>query len=366
MSVTVPQRCLAALLTGALLLGTACTNSVHEPYVAPIPVFEALPLPQAHPGEGGAAVPGGEATVEVDANVPVFERVPPEEIPPVIEPEVGSEYRIELGDVLDLSIYGEEDLQHVEVPVRPDGRISFAFVGDVQAVGRTVEDLRKEITSKLATYLRSPELMLIVKDFAEKKVFVGGEVANPGVYFMEPREGTLLDALYKVGLQTDQADLDSAYLLRGNRLVAANFSQLIRGDMAQNVSLRDQDLVYVPKAKGKFVYVLGEVRLNNAFEVDGPVPFIHMLSLAGGFVQGSKQREVAVVRGGLRQPEIARIDAKALLKGDMRQNIMILPGDIIYVPQSALGKYLDVLDIILKTLAPFVQGIIITDQINPS
>jgi protein involved in polysaccharide export with SLBB domain len=90
-----------------------------------------------------------------------------------------------------------------------------------------------------------------------------------------------------------------------------------------------------------------------------------MLSLAGGIVQGGNQREVAVVRGGLRAPQIARIDVKALLGGDMRQNITILPGDIIYVPRSALGKYLDVLDIILRSLAPFVQAIIITDQINP-
>ncbi len=356
-------RSLAVLVSGALLCATACTNSVHQPYVAPTPMFGALPLPQ--PTGEGEAIPSGEAVLEGAA--PVFERVPPEEIPPLIEPggDGPGEYRIELGDVLDLSIYGEEDLQHVEVPVRPDGRISFAFVGDVEAEGRTVEDLRQEITTRLATYLRSPELMVIVTDFAEKKVYVGGEVANPGVYFMEPREGTLLDALYKVGLQTDQADLDSAYLLRDNRLVAANFSQLIRGDKAQNVLLRDQDLVYVPKAKGKFVYVLGEVRLNNAFEVDGPVPFIHMLSLAGGFITGSKQREVAVVRGGLRAPMIAKIDGKALIEGDMRQNIMIQPGDIIYVPRSVLGKYLDVLDIILRSLAPFVQAIIITDQVNP-
>jgi len=361
-SLTAPKRCLAVLVSGALL-GTACSHSTRQPYVAPTPVFQALPLPEPT-GEGGEAIPGGEPVTQ--SAPPVFERVPPEEIPPLIEPEGDGSgvYRIELGDVLDLSIYGEENLQHVEVPVRPDGRISFAFIGDIVAEGRTVEDLRKEITAKLATYLRSPELMLIVKDFAEKKIYVGGQVTNPGVYFMEPREGTLLDALYKVGLQTEEADLDSAYLLRDNRLVAANFSQLIRGDKAQNVLLRDQDLVYVPRAKGKFVYVLGEVRQSNAFEVDGPVSFVHMLSLAGGFITGSKQREVAVVRGSLRSPMIAKIDAKALIEGDMRQNIMIQPGDIIYVPRSVLGKYLDVLDVILKSLAPFVQAIIITDQVN--
>lgn len=365
-SVSIPGRFLAVLTAGILLLGTSCTNSVHKPYVAPSPTFKTLPPVETVPQGTAAAVPGGEPTIEHVGDVPAFERVPPEEIPPVIEPDTGAEYRIEMGDVLDLSIYGEEDLQHVEVPVRPDGRISFAFIGDVQAVGRTVEDLRKDITQGLAKFLRSPEVMVIVKDFAEKKVYVGGEVSSPGVYFLEPREGTLLDALYKVGLQTDQADLDSAYLLRHNRLVAANFSQLIRGDMAQNVRLMDHDLVYVPKAKGKFVYVLGEVRLNNAFEVEGPVPFIHMLSLSGGFNIGAQKREIAVVRGGLREPLIAKIDAKALLAGDMRQNIMIHPGDIIYVPQGALGKYLDVLDVILRTLAPFVQGIIITDQLNPS
>jgi len=343
----------------ALTLLAGCTRGPHKPPGPIVPVFQDIELKKVNTAD--------ERSIHIAVpSAPVFSRVPENELPPVIVPETvaGEGYRLGVEDVLDISVYGEENLQHIEVPVRPDGRISFAFIGDVSAEGRTVEEIRADMTARLERYLRSPEIMVIVKQFAQKKVFVGGEVKNPGVYFLGSREGTLLDALYKVGLVSEHADLESAYLIRENRLVAANFKDLVRGEMTQNILLRDQDLVYVPKARGRHVYVLGEVRTSQAIQVDDAIPFVEVLARSGGLIRGAAQNEVAVIRGGLHNPMIAVVNVKALLAGDMRQNIAIEPGDIVYAPKSALGKYLDVLDLILRSISPIVQGVIVSENIN--
>jgi len=302
---------------------------------------------------------------------PVFQKVPAAENTAVIQAEgegavPSGPYLLDVDDHLDISIYGEEELQHIEVPVRPDGMISFAFVGDIKAAGRTVEDVRKDLTESLGKYLRSPQVMLIAKEFAQKKVFLGGEVKNPGVLYLKGREGTLLDALYKGGLVTDKADLEGSYIMRGNKIVAADFKGLVRGDVARNVHLRDQDVIYVPENVNRYVYVLGEVRRVDALEIGEPIPMIQVLARAGGVPNTGKQREIAVIRGGLKSPEVAIVNAKALLDGDLSQNILIKPGDIIYVAKNALGHYNDFIDIVLRTISPFVQGVIVSREVNPT
>ncbi len=300
---------------------------------------------------------------------PKFERVPDEEnpflqLPPAQDLTTSDPYRLGVDDILDISVYGEVDLQHVEVPVRPDGMISFAFVGDVRAAGRTVEEIREEMMQRLGRYLRSPQVTVIAKEFAQKKVFVGGEVKNPGVFYLKGREGTLLDVLYKAGLTTEKAGLDSAYLMRDNRVVAADFKDLILGDLSRNIDLANQDVIFIPENTRRFIYVLGEVPRNDAFDLNRPVPILDILARAGGFDRYAKKREVVVIRGSLKEPQVAHIDGKALLEGDFSQNIMVQPGDIVYVSLSKVGKYNQFIDSVLRTIAIIFQGTQIADEFS--
>ena len=298
---------------------------------------------------------------------PTFERVPDEEnpflhLPPAEDLTGAGPYRLAVDDILDISVYGEVDLQHVEVPVRPDGRISFAFIGDIRAAGRTVEEVREEMMNRLGRYLRSPQVAVIAKEFAQKKVFVGGEVKTPGVFYLTGREGTLLDVLYKAGLTTEKAGLDSAYLMRDNKVVAADFTDLVLGDLSRNIELANQDVVFVPENKRRFIYVLGEVRRNDAFDYNRPAPILDVLARAGGFGRFAKRKEIVVIRGSLKEPQVAYVNARALLEGDLSQNIMIQPGDIVYVSLSKLGKYNQFIDGILRTVAIIFQGTQIAEE----
>jgi polysaccharide export outer membrane protein len=249
--------------------------------------------------------------------------------------------------------------------VRPDGMISFAFVGDVQAGGRTVEEVRQEMTQKLAQYLRGPQVTVIAKQFAQKKVYIGGEVRTPGIVYLGGREGTLLDALYKAGLATEKASLENAYIVRGNQVVSTDFKDLVRGNHARNIRLMNNDTIFVPENVERYIYVLGQVTTNTAVETQEPIPIVQAIARSGGFEQYAKRDKVIVVRGGLKDPRIAVVDYKAMIEGDLTQNIMVRPGDIVYVGLSGRGRFNEILQQILITIAPVVQGTIVSNTVNP-
>ena len=91
------------------------------------------------------------------------------------------EYLIGPGDVLQVFVWREDDLS-VEVPVRPDGRISTPLVEDMVAVGKTPTQLANDIEQVLSEVIRNPEVNIIVTDFvgtAGDQVRVLGQVTNP-------------------------------------------------------------------------------------------------------------------------------------------------------------------------------------------
>src|SRR5262249_15935480 len=141
------------------------------------------------------------------------------------------------------------------------------------------------------------------------------------------------------------------------RLVDVDFARMIHGDLDLNVPLESGDLVYVPEASERYVYVLGEVRNQNAVETTVPISILNALTRAGGLnPPPPKPKEIAVLRGGLKDPKVAVVNFKRLLDGDMSQNIMVRAGDIVYVPTTVLGKYNQFVEQILRTLTFLFQG----------
>jgi polysaccharide export outer membrane protein len=265
-------------------------------------------------------------------------------------------YVVGAGDLLEISVYGDPEMTR-QVPVRPDGMISFTFVGDVRAAGRGIQEIRDELQVRLGTYLRSPEVTVIAREFGDQKVYIGGEVRQPGVFFLTPRENTLIDLVYKAGLTTDEADVANAVLVRGGQIVETDFRGLLRGDLSGNVKLRNKDLVFVPEAAERYIYVLGEVRRPQALETTIPLSMVNVLAQSGGMVQGyAKTKEIAVLRGGLKEPKVAVVNYKRLIEGDFSQNIQVKPGDIVFVPTTGLGKYSRVVEQILRTFSLLFQA----------
>jgi len=155
-------------------------------------------------------------------------------------------YRIGPEDVLQISVW-KNDAMSRAVPVRPDGKISLPLLNDVQAAGLTALELREVLTKKLAEYMPSPEVSVIVTDVRSFKVSVIGEVARPGRYELKSWT-TVLDVLALAGGFTQFAARSRIVILQPDgkamKRIPFNYNK-IAGEQ-ENFYLRNGDIVLVP------------------------------------------------------------------------------------------------------------------------
>jgi polysaccharide export outer membrane protein len=164
-------------------------------------------------------------------------------------PQPPTEYLIGPEDILEISVWKEEGLER-EVLVRPDGKLSFPLAGDVQAAGRTPEQVQTEITERIKRYIPDPVVTVTVKAIGGNKVYVIGEVKNPGSYVIG-RYVDVIQALTLAGGLTPFARENSIKVLRreGTREIVVSFeyAEVKKGRrLEQNIFLRGGDVVVVP------------------------------------------------------------------------------------------------------------------------
>lgn len=163
---------------------------------------------------------------------------------------VTSKYYIGPEDVLDINVWRNKDLSKV-VMVRPDGRISLPLVGDVQASGLSPAELTTDINSRLKEFVESPAVSVMVKEVNSYSIFVLGQVANPGRYFLKSKT-TLLQAITLAGGFTSEADRTRIAILRWQgpktevRLTANYMDIVLKDGASENLILRPGDTIVVP------------------------------------------------------------------------------------------------------------------------
>lgn len=167
-----------------------------------------------------------------------------------ISPVFAQSYQLGPGDILDISVWGYEDLHVKELAVRPDGMIAFPLVGEIKADGLTPAALNQTITGLLSTYVKNPMVTVNIVKFRTTRVYVLGEVAKPGMYELE-KQHNLLDAIGVAGSYTKYAAKKQVFVIRKDQTdkpQKANLLQLLeKGDMSQNYELADGDVVYLTK-----------------------------------------------------------------------------------------------------------------------
>ncbi|MBA8883560.1 XrtA/PEP-CTERM system exopolysaccharide export protein [Dokdonella fugitiva] len=175
---------------------------------------------------------------------------------PQINPEAQavSVYRIGVDDIVEVSVWHNPDLS-AKVPVRPDGMISIPLVGDVMAGGKTPEEVSAEIAGKLKTYIRDPQVAVILTELRSheylSRVRVTGAVRNP--VSVPYRQGmTVLDAVLAAGGTTEFAAGDRTELYRkegeSTRAYAVRLDQILKkGDLSTNYPAQPGDVITVPE-----------------------------------------------------------------------------------------------------------------------
>ena len=167
-------------------------------------------------------------------------------IEPAIQETKPEEYVIGPEDLLMISVWKDESLT-TEAVVRSDGKISVPLINDVQASGLTVLELKEEITKGLKEFIPGVEVTVIVTQMISNKIYVQGEVSNPGPM---PFNGelTVIQALALAGGLTPYADRNSIIILRASgEKLEFNYNQVIKGKkLEQNVRLQRGDTIIVP------------------------------------------------------------------------------------------------------------------------
>ncbi|MHC4412468.1 MAG: polysaccharide biosynthesis/export family protein [Planctomycetota bacterium] len=216
-----------------------------------------------------------------------------------------SHYILSVGNIIAIKFFYNDDLNE-DVIIRPDGKISLQRIGEVKAAGLTPTQLDSLLTEKYSKFLKSPEVAVIVrnpklaeltidvkdfmlplvtvvvKDFklpevsiavkksAAQKVYIGGEIARPG---MIPITGMLrvLDAVIQAGGASGTAELEYVILIRYNTsgqpdVHLLNLNQIMRGQ-SPDVILRPYDVVYLPRTAIAEVSLLAKQYIHNLIPI---------------------------------------------------------------------------------------------------
>jgi polysaccharide export outer membrane protein len=163
-------------------------------------------------------------------------------------PVVADEYVLGVEDKLGISVWREAELGK-SVVIRPDGKVTFPLVGDVQAAGRTPRQLTEDLTKSIAKYIKEPVVTVVVEEINNFKVFVLGEVTVQGTLNLR-RHTRLLEAIAMAGGVTQFADRSNVVLLRyqdgKEARTKIDYRKIVSGDKPElNVELKPGDTIIV-------------------------------------------------------------------------------------------------------------------------
>ncbi len=269
------------------------------------------------------------------------------------------------GDVLNLHLFGAPELTREEVPIGPDGRVSYLEAENVMAAGLTVDELRARLDEALGKFRRSPQTFVTPVAYNSKKYYVLGNVTQKGVFTLD-RPITVIEAVARArGFESgdpaagnaEATDFSRSFVSRRGKRLPVDFEKLfVQGDLTQNVALEPDDYLYFPTGSAGQVHVLGEVRTPGAASCEPGASVLSVVAARGGFTDRAWTQRVLVVRGGMEKPELFKVDAADALKG-RAANFALKPGDLVFVSNRPWIRGEELLD---RAASAFVESAVIT------
>ncbi len=200
-------------------------------HTATQPVLSAAPAPSAQPAAGSA--PGAASAPATGSNATAA---------------VGPDYVLAPDDSIEINVWKEPALSG-KLPIRPDGMISLALLGDLPAAGSTPMRLSEDIAERLKKYVNDPRVTVTVMNVHVDKIFLLGEVGHVGALALTPGM-TPLQAISSAGGLTLYANAKRIYILRKQagqeKRIPFNYKKAVKNGDEQGVSLIPGDTIVVP------------------------------------------------------------------------------------------------------------------------
>lgn len=165
------------------------------------------------------------------------------------------EYYMRPGDELNIVVTQQQDLGNSSTNqspfvVRPDGNVSFPLVGEIHAEGMTVSQFTNVLQQGLSRYIVDPDVSVNISKLGRVRVYVFGEVKKPGAVELE-KGHTVIDAIGAAQGFTRDTAKKKIFLIHQDQpksLIPINLNNMLKtGDMSQNVTLREGDILYLTK-----------------------------------------------------------------------------------------------------------------------
>ena len=254
-------------------------------------------------------------------------------------------YRVGGYDVLDIVVYEEPDLSRNNVRVSADGYISFPLIGRMKADGLNTSEIEKRISDSLAAgqFILDAHVSVSVADYKSRKFMVLGSVKLPGTYPLKARE-RVLDAISRAGGVDFEQGGNQGVIIRTLKAdtgeekkiaIRIDLTGLMKGgDQLSNLPLADADLLYIPKAEN--VYIIGQVNNPGSYPyLQSDLTVVEVISKAGGFTPIAARNKTRIIRMENGEERIIEVRVDAITDaGKKGQDVRIMPGDVIVVPES--------------------------------
>ncbi len=247
-------------------------------------------------------------------------------------------YMLGEGDKISVQVWNRPELSGSQT-IGPDGGITVPLLGSRRITSMSREEAANSIAKDLKRYYTTAIVNIGVEEYHANRITVLGRVLTPGVLQFD-RPPMLLDALARAGslpVLDKQATLTRCAIFRGReKIIWVDLKHLLnRGDLAYNIRLKPNDLIYIPDSFDTQVYVMGAVGRPGAYRLTPDMSLMDALAQAGGPTEDANDDEISLHRPG--HDAVERLPIKALLASENRKNFSLEEGDVIYVPKKGIA-----------------------------